>query len=225
MKIAEIILVLAFFGVLHIATQFKADALDALFNLGNPLTNWKWNLEILTRSIRSIDTWVSNIESQQHRNVYLLGFLRNCKLYIAWNTDGSFCRWISHVSADRGQWGLWIMSLSRFWWGVSGKRREGPFLLVWSRCDLFSPALAVSLFPYCLLVQHHTSDPHLDFPFHSCCAAWAIFHLSSTYSMFLSQFHLCCLTSLPFSLTLASYTCFRISLLSFFQFSTSLWAL
>lgn len=43
MKIAEIILVLVFLNicVIHSATQVKADALDALFNLGKPQTNGK----------------------------------------------------------------------------------------------------------------------------------------------------------------------------------------
>lgn len=34
------------------------------------------------------------------------------KVIPAWKADGIFCRWISHISADRGQEGLEIISLS-----------------------------------------------------------------------------------------------------------------
>lgn len=190
MKIVEIILVLAFpnIWVLHIATQFEADALDALFNLGKPQTNWKQNLEILTQSIRLIHTWVSSIGSQQHRNVCNSSFLRNRKVYPAWHTDGIFCRWISHISADRDQWGLWIMSLSRFWWGVPAKKREGPSCssdlgvicsLLHLQCLFFPTISSVSIIP---LIYHWT--------FHSIPAV--LFELS-----FISQHILCLSQFLP----------------------------
>jgi len=45
------------------------------------------------------------------------------KVILAWNANGSFCRWISHISAYKGQQGLCIVSLSSaLRWGVSVKK-------------------------------------------------------------------------------------------------------
>lgn len=70
---------------------------------------------------------------------------------------------------------------------VSAKRRKGPFCLsdVGMICSLLHYPC---LFAHFLLIQHHTSEPTLDFPFHSCCAMWAIFRLSSTYAEFWTKF-------------------------------------
>lgn len=77
----------------------------------------------------------------------------------------------------------------------------------------------VSFFP---TMQPLFADSQFNFLFFSCCVAWLSFTSPQPMLCFCLSSRLYCLASLPFCFTLVSCLYFRISLLSFFQISTSL---
>lgn len=119
------ILVLAFPNTRVLAIVAKSKT-DAVYNFWNKQKTKPWLKTLSWNPItkHQIDTYMrfQHRISTTQKCLSLELSWQTGKVILAWNANGSFCRWISHISADEGKQGLCIMSLSSvLWWGVSVK--------------------------------------------------------------------------------------------------------